>query len=97
MPPSKQGAVEKLLPPLEAATILGPSCPTLKSWIRQGKVKSTRTFEGPSRVPESEIAKEPSHPEIETLRAYGIAWGSDPESTRFGAPRQVEFGLRLTF
>ena len=67
--------MDKLLPPLEAATILGVSYPKLKNWIRQGKVKSTKTLGGHSRVPESEIlrliAREPSQPEIETLRACG--------------------------
>jgi molybdopterin-binding protein len=67
--------VEKLLAPLEAASILGISYPTLKNWIYRGKLKSTKTFGGHHRVPESEIVRliprGSSQPEIETLRGYG--------------------------
>lgn len=45
----------KLLPPREAANILGISYPTLKQWIYQGKIKSMKTPGGHHRVPESEI------------------------------------------
>lgn len=66
--------MEKLLAPLKAATILGVSYRTLKNWIYRGKVKSTKTFGGHHRVPESEIVRlipeESSRRDVETLRGY---------------------------
>jgi molybdopterin-binding protein len=47
--------VQKLLPPREAANILGISYPTLKQWIYRGKIKTAKTPGGHHRVPESEI------------------------------------------
>jgi molybdopterin-binding protein len=47
--------VQKLLPPREAANILGVSYPTLKQWIYRGKIKTAKTPGGHHRVPESEI------------------------------------------
>jgi molybdopterin-binding protein len=44
-----------LLPPREAAKILGISYPTLKQWIYHGKIKSVKTPGGHHRVPDSEI------------------------------------------
>ena len=44
-----------LLPPREAARILGISYPTLKQWIYRGKIRSAKTPGGHHRVPESEI------------------------------------------
>lgn len=44
-----------LLPPREAARILGISYPTLKQWIYRGKLHSVKTPGGHHRVPESEI------------------------------------------
>ena len=47
--------MQKLLPPREAAHILGISYPTLKQWIYRGKLKTAQTPGGHHRVPESEI------------------------------------------
>lgn len=47
--------LQKLLPPREAANILGISYPTLKQWIYHGKIRSVKTPGGHHRVPESEI------------------------------------------
>ena len=47
--------MQKLLPPREAANILGVSYPTLKQWIYRGKIKTVKTPGGHHRVPESEI------------------------------------------
>ena len=47
--------LQKLLPPREAANILGISYPTLKQWIYRGKIKTAKTPGGHHRVPESEI------------------------------------------
>lgn len=44
-----------LLPPREAARILGISYPTLKQWIYRGKINTVKTPGGHHRVPESEI------------------------------------------
>jgi len=44
-----------LLPPREAARILGISYPTLKQWIYRGKLKTVKTPGGHHRIPESEI------------------------------------------
>ena len=45
----------RLLPPREAARILGISYPTLKQWIYRKKLRSVKTPGGHHRVPESEI------------------------------------------
>jgi molybdopterin-binding protein len=47
--------MQRLLPPREAANILGISYPTLKQWIYRGKLKTAKTPGGHHRVPESEI------------------------------------------
>ena len=47
--------MQKLLPPREAANILGISYPTLKQWIYRRKIKTAKTPGGHHRVPESEI------------------------------------------
>src|SRR5207244_8201572 len=47
--------MQRLLPPREAANILGISYPTLKQWIYRGKLKTATTPAGHHRVPESEI------------------------------------------
>ena len=44
-----------LLPPREAARILGISYPTLKQWIYRDKLQTVKTPGGHHRVPESEI------------------------------------------
>jgi molybdopterin-binding protein len=44
-----------LLPPREAARVLGISYPTLKQWIYRGKLRTIKTPGGHHRVPESEI------------------------------------------
>jgi len=51
----RRRAVQKLLAPREAATILGISYPTLKQWIYRGKIKTAKTPGGHHRIPESEI------------------------------------------
>src|SRR5258708_22042096 len=51
----RRSIVQKLLPPREAANILGISYPTLKQWIYRGKIKTAKTPGGHHRVPESEI------------------------------------------
>jgi molybdopterin-binding protein len=51
----RESIVQKLLPPREAANILGISYPTLKQWIYRGKIKTAKTPGGHHRVPESEI------------------------------------------
>jgi molybdopterin-binding protein len=50
-----EAIVQRLLPPREAANILGISYPTLKQWIYRGKIKTAKTPGGHHRVPESEI------------------------------------------
>lgn len=45
----------RLLPPREAARVLGISYPTLKQWIYRKKLRSVRTPGGHHRIPESEI------------------------------------------
>jgi len=47
--------MQNLLPPREAARILGISYPTLKQWIYNSKIKTAKTPGGHHRVPESEI------------------------------------------
>ena len=45
----------RLLPPREAARVLGISYPTLKQWIYRKKLCSVKTPGGHHRIPESEI------------------------------------------
>lgn len=44
-----------MLPPREAARVLGVSYPTLKQWIYRGKIRTVKTPGGHHRVPEQEI------------------------------------------
>lgn len=55
--PAKRGPKTpvQLLPPRQAAKILGISYPTLKQWIYKKKLRTTKTPGGHHRVPESEI------------------------------------------
>ena len=46
-----------LLKPFEAARLAGVSYPTLKQWIYQGKIRSTRTAGGHHRIARSEIER----------------------------------------
>ena len=48
-------AERRLLPPREAARVLGVSYPTLKQWIYRKKIRSVKTPGGHHRIPESEI------------------------------------------
>ena len=61
-----------LLPPREAARILGISYPTLKQWIYRGKIRTAKTPGGHHRVPESEIdrmlPKQLDRGDVETRR-----------------------------
>ena len=45
----------KLYTPHDAAQVLGISYSTLKQWIYQGRLKSSRTAGGHHRIPEAEI------------------------------------------
>ena len=49
--------MEELLTPAEAARIAGVSYPTLKQWIYQGKIRSTKTAGGHHRIARSEIER----------------------------------------
>ena len=46
-----------LLRPVEAASELGISYPTLKQWIYRGRIKSIRTPGGHHRIPRNEIER----------------------------------------
>ena len=46
-----------LLKPLEAARLAGVSYPTLKQWIYQGKIRSTKTAGGHHRIARIEIER----------------------------------------
>ena len=48
-------ARHNLLPPRQAANILGISYPTLKQWIYKKKIQTAKTPGGHHRIPESEI------------------------------------------
>jgi molybdopterin-binding protein len=47
--------MQRLLAPREAANILGVSYHTLKQWVFNKKIKTTKTPGGHHRIPESEI------------------------------------------
>jgi molybdopterin-binding protein len=49
--------MSELLKPIEAAQLAGVSYPTLKQWIYQGKIRSTKTAGGHHRIARSEIER----------------------------------------
>ena len=49
--------MDELLKPIEAARLAGVSYPTLKQWIYQGKIRSTRTAGGHHRIARSEVER----------------------------------------
>lgn len=49
--------MSELLKPIEAARLAGVSYPTLKQWIYQGKIRSTKTAGGHHRIARSEIER----------------------------------------
>jgi len=49
--------MSELLKPIEAARLAGVSYPTIKQWIYQGKIKSTKTAGGHHRIARSEIER----------------------------------------
>ena len=49
--------MSELLKPIDAARLAGVSYPTLKQWIYQGKIRSTRTAGGHHRIARSEIER----------------------------------------
>jgi molybdopterin-binding protein len=49
--------MDTLLKPAEAARVAGVSYPTLKQWIYNGKIHSTRTAGGHHRIARSEIER----------------------------------------
>ena len=49
--------MSELLKPFEAAQLAGVSYPTLKQWIYQGKIRSTKTAGGHHRIARSEIER----------------------------------------
>jgi molybdopterin-binding protein len=53
--PSPRKSADILLKPREAATALGVSYPTLKQWIRLGRLKTVQTPGGHHRIPESAL------------------------------------------
>lgn len=66
--------VNLLLKPREAAAALGVSYATLKQWILNGKIKTTKTPGGHHRIPQSALApmlkSEPSKPKIESRERF---------------------------
>src|SRR5258705_11031676 len=49
--------MSELLKPIDAAQLAGVSYPTLKQWIYQGKIRSTKTVGGHHRIARSEIER----------------------------------------
>jgi molybdopterin-binding protein len=49
--------MSELLKPVDAAQLAGVSYPTLKQWIYQGKIRSTKTAGGHHRIARSEIER----------------------------------------
>jgi molybdopterin-binding protein len=49
--------MSELLKPIDAAQLAGVSYPTLKQWIYQGKIRSTKTAGGHHRISRSEIER----------------------------------------
>jgi molybdopterin-binding protein len=49
--------MSELLKPMDAAQLAGVSYPTLKQWIYQGKVRTTKTAGGHHRIARSEIER----------------------------------------
>jgi len=49
--------MSELLKPIDAARLAGVSYPTLKQWIYQGKIRSTKTAGGHHRIARSEVER----------------------------------------
>jgi len=49
--------MSELLTPIDAAQLAGVSYPTLKQWIYNGKIRSTKTAGGHHRIARSEIER----------------------------------------
>jgi len=48
---------ERLLKPKEVCRILGVSYPTLRRWIKEGRIRAIQTLGGKYRIPESEVRR----------------------------------------
>jgi len=48
---------EHLLKPKEVCRILGVSYPTLRRWIKEGRIRAVQTLGGKYRIPESEVRR----------------------------------------
>jgi len=48
---------ERLLRPKEVCDLLGVSYPTLRRWIKEGRIRAIQTLGGKYRIPESEVRR----------------------------------------
>lgn len=80
--------MSELLKPIDAAQLAGVSYPTLKQWIYQGKIRSTKTAGGHHRISRSEIERVTGAARTKRSRA-GKPVGLDAISGRNKLPGTV--------
>jgi len=81
---------EHLLRPKEVCRILGVSYPTLRRWIKEGRIRAVQTVGGKYRIPESEVKRLLSGVTGKEVRAVIYARVSSSEQ-RSDLERQVQY------
>jgi len=81
---------EHLLRPKEVCRILGVSYPTLRRWIKEGKIRAIQTIGGKYRIPESEVKRLLSGVIGKEVRAVIYARVSSSEQ-KTDLERQVQY------
>jgi len=83
-------ASEHLLRPKEVCRILGVSYPTLRRWIKEGRIRAIQTIGGKYRIPESEVKRLLSGVTSKEVRAIIYARVSSSEQ-RSDLEGQVQY------
>jgi len=81
---------ERLLRPKEACSLLGVSYPTLRRWIKEGKIRAVQTLGGKYRIPESEVRRLLSGAVGKEVRAIAYARVSSSDQ-KGDLERQVQY------
>jgi len=80
----------RLLRPKEVCSLLGVSYPTLRRWIKEGRVRAIQTVGGKYRIPESEVKRLLSGVVSKEVRAIIYARVSSNDQ-RSDLERQVQY------
>jgi len=83
------GVGERSLRPREACSLLGVSYPTLRRWIKEGRIRAVQTLGGKYRIPESEVRRVLSGAVGREVRAVAYARISSSDQ-RSDLERQVQ-------